>query len=146
MGFAEQLAKVREVVSLLRPTRTSEATSAEYTPIDGLLSLDEEPQTRDRAFDVLALDVGVTQGAWAADFRQALKSFAVVVRYDAGADLSSLEGRMADDEEQIISALESPESFAAGVQLVECTGGSVDRAVPRFPLATLTFRCLYALT
>jgi hypothetical protein len=146
LGFADQLAKVREVLSLLRPTQTSEATSTGFTPIDGLLAIEEEPPTRDRVCDVMALDVGTTQGAWARDFRQAQKSFAVVVRYDAGADLASLEGRMAEDEEQIVDALESPENFASGVQLVVCTGGAIDRAIPRFPLATLTFRCLYALT
>ena len=141
MSFATILTSLRAHVAALAPQTVGDASDA-FTHTDGLLALAADAPTLDRLFEVTTEGSGATEEHLFTDQRRVRRSLAIRLRYDSRQDLASLEQRMVEDEEQIADTIEGA-TATLGCDLVTFTGSIIDRGSPHFPLAILTFDCLY---
>lgn len=148
-GLAAALQKARTVVKALVPTRTKatdpSAPSSAYTETDGLLPPEQEPQTSDRLFCVEAGGDEITGTFWGDDKREGIGSLRVRVRYDGGSNHETADERIAEDREQIVTALEKAANRATGTLLVEATATEIDRTTPDNPELRISCRVIWSV-
>jgi hypothetical protein len=132
--------KVRQVIAALTPRVNA---SQPFRATKGTMSIEREPSTADRLFEVRAADnPGEQKARFGETHFQVARSFVVSVRYDSKHHADALEGRIVTDDDQIRAALQLGANRATGVQSVRLAGGSTDVS-GQFVIRSLTFEVLY---
>jgi hypothetical protein len=123
--WPDVLSWIRSTIENIDPVISPERR---FKRTDGFLPLVEEPlQNFDRRF-ALEGGTGTSGETWGGTtFRETTKQVSLLIGYDAGLDIATLEDRIGRDEEQIVNAMLLKAGNPAGVTLVEQLPSQVDR-------------------
>lgn len=140
-----QASAAATAIAALTPTTDATAT---YVRSGTDLPLEGDIQSRDRLFDVWVDDAPPVTLRWhGTAVRVAKGRIRVSLRYDARQDQREASQRIAEDTDQIVSALESPSARQSDVDEVTFTDREVIRSEDgTFAVVSLVFDCEYRVT